>query len=122
MFATGGWREDAACLDVPSEVFFPEIGNLENHERLAELTSRALSICGSCPVVSDCRNFVREAGAAIPYGVWGGLTAKQRRQERRNPHTNGTPPSSLLSDTHSSFIWDTIDWSASQPPKTAKPA
>ena len=38
---------------------------------------RAKSICGVCPVMTDCVDYAMEIRE--PYGIWGGLTESERR-------------------------------------------
>lgn len=66
------WRLHAACAHVDPELFYPPKG----------ATSRpAIRICTACPVRADCLRSAIEH--AEPYGIWGGLTANQRRVLRR---------------------------------------
>ena len=44
-----------------------------------ELVAEAISICGTCVVRAECL----EAGIDERYGVWGGLTARERDELRR---------------------------------------
>ena len=66
------WRDLAACEGAPSDIFYPE-----NEFEAAE----AKAICARCPVRAICletalRNKER-------YGVWGGLTPRERARARR---------------------------------------
>lgn len=66
------WRKDAACLGADPELFFGEVGfNLEG----------AKAICQTCPVRQECLDFALANGEK--FGLWGGLSVKERRQERR---------------------------------------
>jgi WhiB family redox-sensing transcriptional regulator len=73
------WRRRAACRKLPTEVFYPT----GNYTRGAE--ERAKTVCSTCPVRADCLVFAIDHDE--PFGVWGGLTAEERRtvaaQERR---------------------------------------
>lgn len=66
------WMSKAACVG-HGELFFDDLKKSN--------VTKARKICASCPVLEECRAF------AIPredeYGVWGGLTANQRRLIRR---------------------------------------
>ncbi|WP_042377216.1 WhiB family transcriptional regulator [Gordonia alkanivorans] len=67
------WHDGALCTQVDFELFFPEKG------RSAKPAKR---ICGSCPVVDECR----EAGLTDNLrddGVWGGLSKAERLQLAR---------------------------------------
>ena len=39
----------------------------------------ALAVCQTCPVREPCA----EAGASEPYGIWGGMTERQRAEARQ---------------------------------------
>lgn len=66
------WAAFAACRDRDPDAFFPanEVGERE-----------AVRICNGCPVRIECLEFALEAN--IKFGVWGGLTEKQRLALRR---------------------------------------
>ncbi|MFE7096111.1 WhiB family transcriptional regulator [Streptomyces erythrochromogenes] len=70
------WQAEAVCREVGSEPFF---GSSEEGRRgRKERDRQAKSLCGSCPVVDAC---LRHALATHePHGVWGGLTAHERRR------------------------------------------
>lgn len=74
------WRTRAACRDVDPELFHP----------LSELDlpriDAAKAVCGRCPVADRCLTWAVDTGQA--HGVWGGLTAEQRR---RATDTTETP-------------------------------
>ncbi|HWL44531.1 MAG TPA: WhiB family transcriptional regulator [Ilumatobacter sp.] len=75
------WHDDAACRDVPTEVMFPR-----EHARYAD----AVAICQPCPVRQTCL----ESNLHEAYGVWGGTTARERRELRmgRRSLSSATPP------------------------------
>jgi WhiB family transcriptional regulator, redox-sensing transcriptional regulator len=66
------WLAHAACQDHDPDLFFPisAIG-----PGLAQ-TERAKQICQTCPVRTPCRDWAMTR--AIPYGVWGGLSERDR--------------------------------------------
>lgn len=66
------WREDAACRDQDTAIFFP------NNEAGATL---AAEICATCPVREQCLEFALQTRQVD--GVWGGLTEPERRRVRR---------------------------------------
>lgn len=68
------WFDLAACSGVDTDVFFP------NSEDLAGIAA-AKGVCASCPVREDCLAFAVETNQTE--GIWGGLTARQRRRLRR---------------------------------------
>lgn len=71
------WEEQAACRDADPEIFFPPRGGKD-----ARVSARgAKLICARCPVSEECLDFAVEKD--IKYGVWGGLSEKERRALRR---------------------------------------
>lgn len=71
------WRERAACTDYPTDLFFPagETGPAEMQIK------RAKEVCGRCDVSDDCLLYALEANQRD--GIWGGLTADERKRLRR---------------------------------------
>ncbi|RRQ24989.1 WhiB family transcriptional regulator [Rhodococcus sp. Eu-32] len=74
------WQLHAHCKYDAIETFFPTTG-LKHRERL-RLEQRAKDICSQCPVITECRSFAMQS--AEPYGIWGGLTPRERAM--RIPH------------------------------------
>ena len=72
------WLEHAACRGHDPELFFPVSETGPSREQ----ADRAKAVCRTCPVVFDCLQWAIDA--AIRDGVWGGLTAQQRRHLTRN--------------------------------------
>ncbi len=68
-----GWQDLAACAHLDVNVFFEFDG--VRGRRLAMREERAKRVCRSCPVVEKC---LAHALVSEPYGVWGGLTARER--------------------------------------------
>ncbi len=66
------WREQAACRTVEPDVFFPERG---------ESVAAAKRVCAGCPVRDECLEFAEET--LQKFGVWGGLSERQRRMRRK---------------------------------------
>jgi WhiB family redox-sensing transcriptional regulator len=62
------WRELAACRGTDLEVFFPGRG---------ESAGPARRVCAACPVRQACLDYA--ITNRIAYGVWGGLTGRERR-------------------------------------------
>ena len=68
------WPAQARCRDCPDEMFV----------RGAE-QRRATAICAGCPVRLDC--LAEALDARLEWGVWGGLTERERRAVlRKRPH------------------------------------
>ena len=66
------WLAHAACQDHDPDLFFPISAIGPGHAQ----TERAKQICHSCPVRTPCRDWAMSR--AIPYGVWGGLSERDR--------------------------------------------
>ena len=67
-----GWMSEGACAG-STGVFFPELG---------DDTSEAKAVCDTCPVKQPCRDYSLSFGDDL-LGIWGGLSVKGRRRERR---------------------------------------
>lgn len=71
------WRDRAACRGEDPELFFP-IGT--GHAALSQV-ERARGVCQRCLVIEECLRFALSTGQDA--GIWGGLTAEERRALRR---------------------------------------
>ena len=70
--ATRGWQDEANCLGVDPDLFFPERG---------ASTREAKEVCRGCVVRLDCLEFALVNGEK--FGIWGGLSERERRRLRR---------------------------------------
>jgi transcriptional regulator with XRE-family HTH domain len=66
------WVRDALCAQIDQEMFFPEKGSNSRE---------AKRICLGCEVREKCLEFALEHD--IDYGVFGGLSVKERKQIQR---------------------------------------
>lgn len=66
------WRDEAACRGADVDEFFPERGD-------SLLAARRL--CAGCTVRDECLEFALTH--SIKFGVWGGLSERERRGIRR---------------------------------------
>jgi len=67
------WQNHAACNDpAVADVFFPDKGGT---------TREAKRICAGCPVREPCLQYALDNDER--YGVWGGLSERQRRRLRK---------------------------------------
>nr|WP_232792649.1 WhiB family transcriptional regulator [Actinacidiphila yeochonensis] len=71
----GPWHSDAACRSDEAGLFFapskePTAARLAREEA-------AKRVCSRCPVMVECREHALLQPE--PYGVWGGMTAAERR-------------------------------------------
>lgn len=64
------WEEQAACRNSPADLWFPELG---------DTGTDAKRVCRRCPVRQECL----DAHLFEKFGVYGGMTEKERRHERR---------------------------------------
>jgi WhiB family transcriptional regulator, redox-sensing transcriptional regulator len=67
------WMREANCATTDPELFFPDSRSPANE---------AKEICASCPVRPECLEYA--LAAAEEFGVWGGLTEKERRKLLRS--------------------------------------
>ncbi|QFG09439.1 WhiB family transcription factor [Mycobacterium phage Yuna] len=67
------WENDALCAQSDPEAFFPEKG---------QSAEPARRICRGCPVLDDCLDRALGYDGEV-FGVWGGLTQRDRRDIRR---------------------------------------
>lgn len=74
------WRAQAACKDVDTDVFFP--GKSSGYKR-------ALKICNSCPVKTECAEFALQFDERVLPGMWGGLMGQERRRIRQERARSG---------------------------------
>jgi WhiB family redox-sensing transcriptional regulator len=66
------WQDDANCLGVDPDLFFPERG---------ASTREAKEVCRGCVVREECLEFALQNGEK--FGIWGGLSERERRRIRR---------------------------------------
>ena len=66
------WQDEANCLGVDPDLFFPERG---------ASTREAKEVCRGCVVRVDCLEFALQNGEK--FGIWGGLSERERRRIRR---------------------------------------
>lgn len=64
------WRQFALCAQVDiGEMWFPEKGGS---------TRDAKKVCAACPVRAECLDYALKNGER--YGIWGGLSERERRR------------------------------------------
>lgn len=69
------WRRRAACRHLGTDMFFPP------GESDRPTIDAAVAVCRSCPVSDACLDYSLRTNQQM--GIWGGLTARQRRSLRR---------------------------------------
>ncbi len=67
-----GWQADALCAQTDPEAFFPEKGGS---------TREAKKICQQCDVKAECLDYALANDER--FGIWGGLSERERRRLRR---------------------------------------
>lgn len=68
-----GWQQRANCMGVDPELFFPQRG---------ASTRDAKEVCRGCVVKEDCLDYALAHGEK--FGIWGGLSERERRAVRRS--------------------------------------
>ncbi|HXY43360.1 MAG TPA: WhiB family transcriptional regulator [Acidimicrobiales bacterium] len=66
------WQTRANCMGVDPDLFFPERG---------ASTREAKEVCRGCVVREDCLNYAIANGEK--FGIWGGMSERERRRVRR---------------------------------------
>ncbi|WP_052090722.1 MULTISPECIES: WhiB family transcriptional regulator [Modestobacter] len=66
------WQERALCAETDPEAFFPEKGGS---------TREAKRICTGCEVRAECLEYALTMDER--FGIWGGLSERERRRLRR---------------------------------------
>jgi WhiB family transcriptional regulator, redox-sensing transcriptional regulator len=66
------WQERALCAQTDPEAFFPEKGGS---------TREAKRICAGCEVRAECLEYALAHDER--FGIWGGLSERERRRLRR---------------------------------------
>lgn len=66
--------EGAACASVNPDMFF------DSHYRMVYLAKK---ICEQCPLIEACAEYAINNPAMAEYGVWGGMSERERADLRR---------------------------------------
>ncbi|HEX2065027.1 MAG TPA: WhiB family transcriptional regulator [Acidimicrobiales bacterium] len=66
------WQDQANCLGVDPDLFFPERG---------ASTREAKEVCRGCVVRVECLEFA--LANSEKFGIWGGMSERERRRIRR---------------------------------------
>lgn len=66
------WQSRAACRGMEPGIFMPERGEVAK-------VNLARRICAGCPVRVECLDY----GIGERFGIWGGMSGKQRRALNR---------------------------------------
>lgn len=74
--------DNGLCIGQPVEWWYPDLLTRNPREIRMQMrmnSEKALTICGQCPVIETCRDYA--LGWEL-YGIWGGMTEKERRDYR----------------------------------------
>lgn len=85
------WDKDALCTGYHSELFFPPLFREERTAPEAQYYELGKLVCEHCPIRKECA----ERGAEEEYGLWGGMTPKDRRLGRYRPNKTVLPVDSI---------------------------
>jgi WhiB family redox-sensing transcriptional regulator len=77
------WQARANCMGVDPDLFFPERG---------ASTREAKEVCRGCVVQDDCLEYAIANGEK--FGIWGGLSERERRRVRRQRTLQRRPTAS----------------------------
>jgi WhiB family redox-sensing transcriptional regulator len=81
---TLSWRHEAACRWIDPDLFWPQGESVAARKQAEE----AKTVCAKCPVRLQCLEWAVEARQ--DFGVWGGMTERERRVlHRRKPRSYG---------------------------------
>jgi WhiB family redox-sensing transcriptional regulator len=78
------WQDMANCLGVDPDLFFPERG---------ASTREAKEVCKGCVVRDDCLEYALANGEK--FGIWGGMSERERRRIRHGKWHIQNPRESL---------------------------
>lgn len=73
------WMAKSLCVQTDPEAFFPEKGGS---------TREAKAICASCEVRRECLEYAIANDER--YGIWGGLSDRERRRYKRDEGLSGS--------------------------------
>jgi WhiB family transcriptional regulator, redox-sensing transcriptional regulator len=80
--AEGDWRRFASCRQADPELFFP----VSSTGKSLEQAAAAKTVCARCLVRRQCLAFALRTREV--HGIWGGLTAEERKQRIRDREAN----------------------------------
>lgn len=75
------WMDAALCAEIGGDLWYPE-GD-EGMAATADLADEARGVCIGCPSRLDCFRYSMDS--AERWGVWAGLSERERTRERQRP-------------------------------------
>lgn len=85
---------NGACVGKPVQWWFPDLVTRNPREIRMQMKAnadKALAICDSCPVLTECKDYALEWEL---HGIWGGMTERERKEYRSAhniPYRRPTP-------------------------------
>jgi WhiB family transcriptional regulator, redox-sensing transcriptional regulator len=79
------WMDRALCAQVDPDLFFELSTSRYEMKAQAERVSAAKAVCAECPVKAECLELALANDER--YGIWGGLTERERREVKRRRRT-----------------------------------
>jgi WhiB family redox-sensing transcriptional regulator len=73
------WQQFSACRGSNTELFYPRDGEAQHVRLRRERTAKQL--CDACPVARHCADYALMSKER--HGIWGGMTAQERRNHER---------------------------------------
>jgi WhiB family transcriptional regulator, redox-sensing transcriptional regulator len=87
------WQDQAVCAEVGGDFWFPEKGGS---------TREPKKVCHACPVRAECLEYALKHDER--FGVWGGLSERERRRLKRPPPA-GRPRSEAPASRFRGVTW-----------------
>lgn len=78
-YGSGDWRDEGLCAQTDPGAFYPEKGHSPKP---------AKKVCAACPVRALCLEYALVHDER--FGVWGGLSERERRALKTKTATTGT--------------------------------
>lgn len=82
---------EPVCMTTDPELWFPDVGGEGTNVR------KVKKLCQACPVRSECLTFA--LANHEPYGIWGGLSTRERQRLQRS--SSGSRSSGMSSQSNS---------------------
>lgn len=74
------WMVDAACSGLGPDLFYPNTN--DDDKGTKERIRLAKKICDTCPVKTECLEYIMSKPSYNDDGIWGGTTTSERRHLR----------------------------------------
>lgn len=87
-----GWEDKGLCKGMHNEMWFPPLFKEDRLAPESQYYDLGKYVCENCPVINECA----EAGKEEEYGMWGGLTPKDRRTGRVRMNKMRMPEENLV--------------------------